>query len=91
MGIFGAVEINLKIKNSRRTKEVLHNVDAKITYHRSIVVWIEPTPMWRSSVVIVQDPLCAFKVLFQHLFLFGLTLVGLYVEVNFGLIVELLS
>lgn len=46
--------------------------------------------MGRSSVVVVQDPLSAFQILFQHFLLFSQALFCAYIKVNFGLIVELL-
>jgi hypothetical protein len=91
MRVLRTVEVNLKIRNRSRAQKVLNDVDAEVADHRGVMIWIEPTPVGRSSVIVVQNPLGPFEILFQHFFLFGLALLGFDVEFYLGLVVVLLG
>jgi len=50
--IFRAVEVNFKFINSCCSQEILYDIHAEVTDHRSIVIWVVPTPVLGAFVIV---------------------------------------
>jgi len=78
------VVVRLKLRDDGlRVKEGAHDIITKIANHGRVVEGIVPAPVGRTTIVIEEDPLEAFKVLLHHEFTLRDTMLSFNIEARF--------
>lgn len=69
------------------TKESIYDTISQVRDHRGVVIRVVPSPVRRSLVIIIEDPLKPFQVSVEQLVEFDFASSVAYVEVKFRFIV----
>jgi hypothetical protein len=69
------------------TQEIFDYIGAKIRDHWSVVIWIVPSPVRSSFIVIVENPLHAFKISEEQLLKMHFAFWFLHIEIELRVII----
>jgi len=82
------VSVCLKLSNRVDSpKEIFDYIGAKIRDHRSVVIWIVPSPVRSSFIVIVENPLKALKISKKQLLKMHFAFRLLHIEIKLRVII----